>query len=80
MMSKQEQRILKNRQISQSVICSFQCTSEHRPFFGKIEKYENCNSLYSKELQLRPAGLEPATYGLEIRCSIQLSYGRLEVG
>ena len=25
----------------------------------------------------RPAGLEPATYGLEVRCSIQLSYGRL---
>jgi len=24
----------------------------------------------------RPAGLEPAAYGLEIRCSIQLSYGR----
>jgi hypothetical protein len=24
----------------------------------------------------RPEGLEPSTYGLEIRCSILLSYGR----
>jgi hypothetical protein len=24
----------------------------------------------------RPEGLEPSTYGLEIRCSIRLSYGR----
>ena len=26
---------------------------------------------------VRPAGLEPATLGLEGRCSIQMSYGRL---
>ena len=28
-------------------------------------------------LNVRPAGIEPATYGLEIRCSSPLSYGRL---
>ena len=27
--------------------------------------------------QLRPGGFEPPTDGLEIRCSIQLSYGRV---
>ena len=25
---------------------------------------------------VRPAGIEPATLGLEVRCSVQLSYGR----
>ena len=29
--------------------------------------------------KVRPAGLEPAAYGLEIRCSIQLSYGRFNL-
>ena len=26
---------------------------------------------------VRPAGVEPATLGLEVRCSIRLSYGRV---
>ena len=34
------------------------------------------NAVFRGKKQTRPAGLEPATYGLEIRCSIQLSYGR----
>ena len=29
---------------------------------------------------VRQAGLEPATYGLEVRCSIQLSYWRKQEG
>lgn len=28
----------------------------------------------------RPAGFEPATVGLEVRCSVQLSYGRMAPG
>jgi hypothetical protein len=35
----------------------------------------NTTSLQKVEVS-RPKGFEPLTYGLEIRCSIQLSYGR----
>jgi hypothetical protein len=32
------------------------------------------NPLLARVLEVPPAGLEPATVGLEVRCSIQLSY------
>ena len=38
--------------------------------------FTNCSPT---TIKVRPAGFEPATYGLEDRCSIQLSYGRLIV-
>jgi hypothetical protein len=37
------------------------------------------NYLSKRDLRTRPAGLEPAAYGLEIRCSVQLSYGRIRL-
>ena len=35
----------------------------------------SCSSFLLLRLFVTPAGIEPTTYGLEGRCSIQLSYG-----
>ncbi len=49
--------------------------------FSRKEDLENVMSCKIYNLQeveaIRPRGFGPLTYGLEIRCSIQLSYGRL---
>lgn len=42
-------------------------------------EFWSCGVEELPQVEARPAGLEPATGGLEIRCSIQLSYGRLGV-
>ncbi len=34
--------------------------------------------VFYRTYELRPEGIEPPTYGLEIRCSIQLSYERVD--
>lgn len=45
---------------------------------GVIRTQEN-NHASTYFGKIRPEGFEPPTYGLEIRCSIQLSYGRVFV-
>jgi hypothetical protein len=38
---------------------------------------EECESFATPEKMVRLKGFEPLTYGLEVRCSIQLSYRRI---
>ena len=45
----------------------------------KLGFYIKCDLSKSFKHKVRPTGFEPVTAGLEIRSSIQLSYGRLNV-
>ena len=45
--------------------------------FGRMPEPSGFQLCFTYEKRgARPEGLEPSTYGLEIRCSIRLSYGR----
>jgi hypothetical protein len=37
-----------------------------------------CDDTSTESMEVRPVGVEPTTYGFEVRHSIQLSYGRHE--
>ena len=43
------------------------------------EEEERQREMQSIDSMVRPEGLEPPTLGSEVRCSIQLSYGRAPV-
>ena len=50
----------------------------HKPGLYQLSYIHHFHLIVLKNFQMaRLAGFEPAAYGLEVRCSIQLSYRRL---
>jgi hypothetical protein len=56
--------------------CAPLCASFLNASLGILLRNSLILSLYREKQEARPAGFEPTTGGLEIRCSIRLSYGR----
>src|SRR5699024_4775812 len=51
-------------------------SNRRKRFCRPLPDHSAMSPIFNSKI-VRPTGLEPVTYGLEGRCSIQLSYGRL---